>query len=369
MPEIRHRARDLGITIGTLPSGPLGAITDVPGVRVGHCTVSWGGPDLAPGDGPARTGVTAVIPHDGSLFDERLVAGVFAANGVGEVIGSTCVEEWGVIESPLVLTNTHALGVACDATVRWMIGRDPVIGLDDTVIPIVAECDDGLLNDARGVHVLPEHVHAALDAAATGPVAGGSVGAGTGMSCHDFKGGIGHASRIVEAGASAHTVGVLVLTNFGTRERLTIDGVPVGREITDLMPVENRPGSCIVVLATDAPLTARQCRRVALRCALGLALSGSYAADGSGEIMLAFSTAQRLPRESGATLRLESVANDYMSEFFEAAVDATAEAVIDSLCSATTVVGRNGNVVHALPLDRLVDVMSRYGRSVRLPGA
>jgi D-aminopeptidase len=367
--EIRVRARDLGITIGTQPTGPLNAITDVSGVRVGHTTVSWGGPELPPGEGPARTGVTAIIPHDGNLFRERVKAGVFVANGVGEVVGSTAIREWGLIETPIVLTNSQGLGVACDATVRWMMARDPMAGRDDTIIPVVGECDDGTLNDVRGMHVLGEHVLAALDAASSGPVAQGCVGAGTGMSCHDFKGGIGTASRAVAAAGGTYTVGVLTLTNYGSRSRLSVDGVPVGREITDLMPVENREGSCIVVLATDAPLSSRQCRRMAQRCSLGLALTGSYAADGSGEIMVAFSTAQRVPRSSTVPLTFEALPDDGLYELFEAAVDATAEAAIDSMCMATTVEGQSGNTVYALPLDRLVAVMNTYGRPARLPGA
>jgi D-aminopeptidase len=232
---------------------------------------------------------------------------------------------------------------------------------------VVGECDDGFLNDLRGMHVKEEHVRAALDAAAAGPVAEGCVGAGTGMSCYDFKAGIGTSSRAVEAHGRPCTVGVLVLANFGVRRRLLVDGVPVGREIPDLMPVEHREGSCIVVLATDAPLSSRQCRRLAKRCSLGLALTGSYASDGSGEIMVAFSTAQRIPRASAEPLSLVSVTNDHMAQLFEAAVDATAESVLNSLCAAHTTEGRDGQTVHALPLDRLVTAMRRHGRDAQLP--
>jgi D-aminopeptidase len=369
VPETRYRARDLGITIGTLPTGPLNAITDVPGVKVGHTTVWWGGPELTPGNGPARTGVTAILPHDGDLYHERLKAGIFAANGVGEVIGSTCIREWGLIETPIVLTNSQGMGVAYDAVARWMMACDSRIGLEDTVIPVVGECDDGTLNDVRGMHVLSEHVVAALDSAAAGPVAEGAVGAGTGMICHDFKGGIGTSSRVVASSGETYTLGVLALTNYGTRRRLTIDGVPMGREITDLMPIEHREGSCIVVLATDAPLSARQCERVAKRCSLGLALTGSYAADGSGEIMLAFSTARRLPRSCAGLLQATMLADDNLYEVFEAAVDATAEAAVNSMCMAVTVEGRGGDTAFALPLDRLVEVMTTYGRPARLPQA
>ena len=294
----RCRLRDLGVAVGRLPAGSLNAITDVPGVRVGHCTVSWGGPELPQGSGPARTGVTAIFPPGDDLWDGRVVAGAHAANGVGELIGISAIREWGLVETPILLTNSQSAGQAYDATVRWLIRRDPRVGLDDAVMPVVGECDDGFLNDLRGMHVREEHVWAALESAADGPVAEGCVGAGTGMSCYDFKAGIGTSSRLVTAHGRRYTVGVLALTNFGVRHRLLVDGVPVGREISDLMPLENREGSCIVVLATDAPLSARQCTRMAKRCSLGLAATGSYASDGSGEIMLAISTAHRVPRVS-----------------------------------------------------------------------
>jgi D-aminopeptidase len=359
----------LGSAVGTLPAGPLNAIPDVPGVRVGHCTVSWGGPELPAGSGHARTGVTAIFPHGGDLWHERVVAGAHAANGVGELIGISAVREWGLIETPILLTNSQSAGAVYDATIRWLMEREPLAGLEDAVMPVVGECDDGFLNDLRGLHVHKEHVWAALDGASDGPVAEGCVGAGTGMSCYDFKAGIGTSSRLVSAHGHAWTLGVLALTNFGVRHRLCIDGVPVGREITDLMPLENREGSCIVVLATDAPLSARQCERMAGRCALGLAATGSYASDGSGEIMVAFSTAHRVPRVSAEPLALASVANDQMSELFEGAVDATAECVCNALTAATTTVGRDGDTAHELPLDRRVGVLRRAGREARLPGA
>ena len=363
----RCRLRDLGVAIGRLPAGPLNAITDVPGVRVGHCTVSWGGPELPHGSGPARTGVTAVFPHAGDIWHERVVAGAFAANGVGEVIGISAIREWGLIETPVLLTNSQSAGAVYDGTVRWMMDREPMIGIEDAVMPVVGECDDGFLNDLRGMHVHEEHVRAALDGAVAGPVAEGCVGAGTGMSCFDFKAGIGTSSRRAVAHGEQYTIGVLALTNFGVRHRLRVDGVPVGVEIADLMPIENREGSCIVVLASDAPLSARQCERMAKRCSLGLAVTGSYASDGSGEIMVAFSTAHRVPRVAAAPLALTSVANDQMHELFEAAVDATAESVYNALTAAVSTVGRDGDQAFALPLDRLVESLQRHGREARLP--
>ena len=366
----RCRLRDLGVAVGRLPAGPLNAITDVPGVRVGHCTVSWGGPELPHGSGPARTGVTAIFPHGGDLWHERVVAGALAANGVGEIIGISAVREWGLIETPILLTNSQSAGAVYDATVRWIMEREPLAGVEDAVMPVVGECDDGFLNDLRGMHVREEHVRAALDGAAAGPVAEGCVGAGTGMSCYDFKAGIGTSSRLVTAHGRPWTVGVLALTNFGVRHRLSVDGVPVGREITDLMPLENREGSCIVVLATDAPLSARQCERLAKRCALGLAATGSYASDGSGEIMLAFTTAHRVPRVVRRAAGAHHASpTTRCTELFEAAVDATAESVCNALTAATTTVGRDGNTAYALPLDRLVGVLRRAGREARLPGA
>lgn len=362
----RRRARDLGIRIGRLPAGDRNAITDVHGVRVAHTTVCWGDEELPPGRGPARTGVTAILPHEGDVFHERVRAGVFAANGVGEVIGSMAIREWGLIETPIVLTSSQSIGTVYDATVHWMMARDARIGLEDVAMPVVGECDDSLLNDARGMHVLPKHVHAALDMAVAGapngPVELGAVGAGTGMICYDFKGGIGTASRVVEVYDRMYTVGVLVLTNFGRRHRLLVDGVPVGREIPDLMPGGHNEGSCIVVCATDAPLSSRQCERIAKRCSLGLAVTGSYASDNSGEIMLAFSTADRLPRETDGPLRHERVGDDVISFLFEAAVDVTAEAVLDSLLMAETTTGRGGYTAWALPHDRLNGIMAAYGR-------
>jgi D-aminopeptidase len=355
----RRRLRELGAGVGILPVGPLNAITDVPGVLVGHCTVSWGGPELPPGKGPARTGVTAVLPHGGDLFHERVRAGAFVANGVGEVVGITPIREWGLIETPILLTNSQSIGVAYDATVRWMMERDPRVGVEDVAMPVVGECDDSLLNDARGMHVHAEHVRAALDAAIGGPVAEGSVGAGTGMVAFDFKAGIGTSSRVVEAYGKPYAVGVLVLGNFGWRHRLSVDGVPVGRAITDLMPIQHREGSCIVICATDAPLSSRQCARLAARCSFGLALIGSYASDTSGEIMLAFSTAARLPRTTTAPLDHSRLGDDAVCPLFEAAVDATAEAVVNSLCMAETTEGRGGARVFALPLDRMQQILRK----------
>ena len=361
----RRRAREFGLTFGQLPPGPLNAITDVAGVLVGHCTVSWGEPDLPTGKGPARTGVTAVLPHGGDLFHERVVAGAHVASGAGELIGITSIREWGLIETPVMLTNSQSIGAVYDATVRWIMARDQRVGIEDVAMPVIGECDDSLLNDMRGMHVLPEHAQAALDSAASGPVPEGCVGAGTGVVCFDFKGGIGTSSRRVKTAGSGYTVGVLAQTNFGCRHRLTLGGLPVGREIPDLMPEEpgglgaHREGSCVVVVATDAPLTARGCTRLAARASFGLAAMGSIAADASGEIMLAFSTATRLPRATTCPDQIVAVANDAMDPLFAGAIEATTEAVANALCAAETTSGRGGTLVHALPHDRLEQLVRR----------
>ena len=299
----RCRLRDLGVAVGGLPAGPLNAITDVPGVRVGHCTVSWGGPELPHGSGPARTGVTAIFPHGGDLWHERVVAGAHAANGVGELIGISAVREWGLIETPILLTNSQSAGAVYDATVRWLMEREPLAGVEDAVMPVVGECDDGFLNDLRGMHVARST--SAPRSTAPPPAPWPKAASGPAPACRASTSRPASAPRRASSPPTGApwTVGVLALTNFGVRHRLSVDGVPVGREITDLMPLENREGSCIVVLATDAPLSARQCERMAKRCALGLAATGSYASDGSGEIMLAFTTAHRVPRASAEPLR------------------------------------------------------------------
>ena len=281
------RAGGLGVRVGRLPPGPLNAITDVAGVRVGHASVVRE-PDGAPN--AVRTGVTAIFPHEDDPWRERVYVGAHVLNGYGEMIGINQIREWGLLMSPIVLTSSLAIGRAYDATVRWIATRDPVAA--EEVMPVVSECDDGFLNDPLSFPLVDEDVTAALDAAAPGPVAEGNVGAGVGMQCFDFKGGIGTASRTTPEG---RTVGALVLTNFGDRADLRIDGVPVGAAISDLMPVDHSEGSCVVVLATDAPLLPHQLRRLAVRGGMGLARTGSYASNGSGEQMIAFSTANRIP--------------------------------------------------------------------------
>jgi D-aminopeptidase len=360
----RPRARELGIEIGRLAPGVLNAITDVSGVRVGHRTLVRG----ADGDPHAiRTGVTAVFPHEGDPWREPVYAATHILNGYGELIGINQITEWGVLMSPIVLTSSLAIGKAYDATVKWLAGRDNAAGAE--VMPVVSECDDSDLNDVLSFPLADEDVSAALDGAADGDVSEGCVGAGTGMQCFDFKGGIGTASRVLPADAGAYTVGALVLTNFGIRPDLRIDGVRVGEQLTDLMPVDHSEGSCVVVVATDAPLLPHQLRRVAQRAGMGLARTGSTASNGSGEQMLAFSTANRIPvRTADPVVDVRAVADArpgdpwLLGALFAATIEATEEAVVNALVAAETVVGRDGNTLHAMPVDRVLPMMQRAGR-------
>lgn len=356
------RARDHGVTIGELPTGPRDAITDVAGVRVGQVSV------LEREDGhpnAIRTGVTAIFPHEASPWDEPVYAGVHILNGYGETIGVNHLREWGVLMTPIVLTSTSQIGKAYDATLRWAAGLDQRAGRE--IMPVVSECDDGYLNDTLSFPLTDAHVAGALEAATAGEVEEGSVGAGVGMQCFDFKGGIGTSSRV----AGDFTVGALVLTNHGDRRELRLDGVPVGREIPDLMPGEHHEGSCVVVVATDAPLLPHQLRRMAVRAGLGLARGGSNAANGSGEQMIAFSTANRLSMEGGRVVDVRAVADGVerdpwpISTLFTAVVEATEEAVANALFAATTVVGRDGHVLHAMPVDRALQVLERHGGATR----
>lgn len=358
------RARERGVVIGRFHPGEQNAITDVAGVRVGHATVRREGPSIV------RTGVTAIWPHAGAPWRDRVYAGTAVLNGYGELIGINQVNEWGLLHSPVVITSSLALGLAYDATARWIAERDDAQGRSDVFMPVVTECDDSFLNDARSFPLSPEDVVEALEGASSGPVAEGCVGAGTGMQCFDFKGGIGTASRVLTDRDGGFTVGTLVCTNFGARPDLTIAGTPVGRELTELMPQGHAEGSCIVVVATDAPMLPHQLRRLALRSAMGLARCGSIGANGSGELMLAFSTAQTIPRSSpGSRIRVEALLDgafwhepSAFDPLFAATVEATEEAVVNALFAAESTSGRDGNVLHALPIDRTLEILRRAGR-------
>jgi D-aminopeptidase len=369
------RAADLGIRIGILPSGPTGSIVDVPGVGVGHATVWRDEPPPPAGRGVARTGVT-VLDLGGNMFRHPVPAGGAVLNGAGECTGFLSAGEWGLAESPVFLTSTMQVGRVYDAACELLMAEDPGIGTNDVLIPIVAECDDSFLNDARRMQVTPADVAAALVAAragAGGPApAEGAVGAGTGMTCLGFKGGIGTASRVTP---SDHVVGVLLLSNFGDRARLTVDGVPVGRLLprADGVPARPRPpaGSCIVVAVTDAPLDAAACARLARRAGLGLARTGSIASHGSGEIFLGLATGLRRARRdldgpapgpsespAGPAERVEPLVGRALDPFFAAVVEATEEAVLNSLLAAPTVTGRDGNTSYGLPAERVRALMT-----------
>lgn len=368
-PEPRPRLRTHGVALGRLPPGPHNAITDVPGVRVGHTTLWWGAPDPdGAGGGPepvVRTGVTAVWPHDGNPFADRVYAATSTFNGYGILTADLVVDEWGLLGSPVILCDTANLGVAYDAVVRHLQALDPAAGRDDVVMPVVGECDDGFLNDNLQAALTSRHVVDALTNATGGPVSEGVVGAGTGMQMFDFKGGIGTASRVVDVDGAAYTVGVLLNGNFGTRRQLRIAGVPLGHLLTDRMPVRHSEGSCIAVVATDLPLLPHQLRRLARRVDVGLARVGSVGNDGSGEIFLAFSTAARIPRDA-AVIRVDAMVDGRywtqgspLDDVFDAVAEAAEEAALNALLVADTVVGRDGHTLHGLPVDEVLGLSRR----------
>lgn len=371
----RCRARDLGLVVGEYRPGPLNAITDVPGVRVGHVTKIEGAGPLVPGRGPVRTGVTAVYPEqlDEGPFVARLFAGVHVFSGAGDLSGAVQVEDWGLLEGPILLTNTVSVGAVRDAAIRWMIQKHPTMAtFHDPITPVVGECDDSYLSDFVGRHVTEEDVFAALDGARPGPVAEGSVGGGTGLNSFDFKAGIGTASRVLPPEAGGYTLGVLIQANFAERERFAVLGVPVGRLIPDLLPADHIEGSSVTVVATDAPLLPPQLRGLARRVPLGLGRLGSYGSFGSGEFVIAFSTANVLRRgvdDWTQPARVLTPSRSRLNPLYRAVIEAVEEAVLNALCAAETMEGRDGNVAHALPLDRFVAALQAHGiAGVHLPG-
>lgn len=372
-PTERPRARDIGLRIGALPPGAFNAITDVAGVRVGQTTVSWGDGALTPGKGPARTGVTVILPHSGNLFQDKVPAAIHVINGFGKTTGLAQVEELGTIESPVALTSTLCVGRVADALVTHAIATNPVIGVTTgTFNPIVGECSDAFLNDIQGRHVHEEHVLAAITSASGGPVTEGAVGAGTGMMAFQFKGGVGTASRVIPGERGGWTVGALVLANFGQRRHLVIDGVPVGLALADWREETPERGSIMIVIATDAPLLDRGLKRIAKRAGLGLARTGSMGGHGSGDVVIAFSTATsvRIPHEPSArTLTIEIVAENgpvsaasSIDALFAATIEATEEAILNALFAAVTTVGRDGNTGEGLPIDIVRELLSAHGR-------
>ena len=370
------RARELGIRVGDLSPGARGAITDVEGVRVGHSTIVRGEGPLVVGEGPVRTGVTVVCPREGLARDEPVFAGSHRFNGNGEMTGLEWIREAGVLATPVAITNTHSVGIVRDALVKAEI-KARTDEDEYWCLPVVAETYDGTLNDINGMHVTAEHVFEALDSASTGPVEEGSVGGGTGMICHEFKGGIGTASRRLPQEGGGWTVGALVQANYGSRSVLRVDGAPVGRVLgTEIIPSPFEDGaqpagtgSIIVVLATDAPLLPTQCDRLAMRASIGLGRMGGGLDEGSGDIFFAFATGNRgIPRaglsEPPATVPLQMVTNAHMSPLFHAAVEATEEAILNALLAAGDMMGRDGITAYGLTPESLLGALEE----VRAPG-
>lgn len=361
----RHRLRDTGIVIGQYPTGPLNAITDIAGVKVGHATLISGEGSLQPGQGPIRTGVTVVIPRD-DVWRKKVPAGSFVLNGTGEMTGLAWIAESGFLEYPIALTNTLNVPRVADGVMSWMIKQYPDIGIrDDTLTPVVAECDDGRLNDIQGRHVSEQNVMAALDGATSGPVEEGTVGAGTGMVSYGFKGGIGTSSRKLSEKEGGYTVGVLVNANHGRRPELVVSGIPVGKlydppqQVSEATVPGQSEGSIIIVIATDAPLDGRQLARLAKRAALGLARTGSTVRHGSGDFILAFSTANVIPHyPKDPTYNLTHLADTHLNPLFTATVEAAEEAILNALTMATTVTGRDNHRVEAIDLARLKTLLS-----------
>lgn len=346
----RPRAREFGLIVGVLPTGPLNAITDVAGVKVGQVTLIKGG--------DVRTGVTAILPHGGNIFQDKVPAGISIANGYGKLTGVTQVQELGTLETPVVLTNTLSVATAADAVIDWTLGFAGNERIE-SVNPVVGETNDGWLNDIRGRHVTKAHVLEAIRTASEGPVAEGAVGAGTGTTCFDYKGGIGTASRRLPETRGGWTVGVLVQTNFGGV--LTIRGVPFDRKETGVAGADPAAdGSCMIIVATDAPLEARNLERLAKRALVGIARTGGYYSNGSGDYAIAFSTAAavRIPHRSTSPTRKATVLRDErVSPLFQAAAEATEEAIFNSLFRAVRTEGKDGHAAEALPLDRVKELL------------
>lgn len=380
--KARTRTQDLGIRIGQYDSGPWNAITDVPGVKVGHVTISEGHGTLIPGQGPVRTGVTVILPRE-DVWHKKVPAGAFVLNGTGEMTGLAWIAESGFLEYPIALTNTLNVPRVADGVMSWMIKHNPEIGIsDDTLTPVIAECDDSRLNDSQGRHVSPEEVVMALESASSGSVQEGSVGAGTGMVSYQFKGGIGTSSRVLPENLGGYHLGVLVNANHGRRHEFTVAGVPVGK----LYPVQHSgvnyapnnsemavhgpgkdlwnqqdSGSIIIIIATDAPVDPRQLQRLARRATIGLARTGSISHHGSGDFILAFSTANSIPHyPAQPTFIMTHLADTHINPLFQATVEATEEAILNALLQATTVTGRDGRTFEAIDIEILRAIMKDY---------
>lgn len=359
----RPRIRDLGVAVGEWPTGAHNAITDVAGVRVGHTTLVVGGGALLPGHGPVRTGVTVILPHGDDVFRSKVHAAVHTINGFGKPFGFEQVRELGLIESPIALTNTLNVGLVADALVQHAIRQNPDIGIrTGTVNVVVGETNDGYLNDIQGRHVHAGHVWAAMDAAASGPVEEGNVGAGTGTVCFGWKGGIGTASRVLPAGAGGLTLGALVQSNFGDPRNLTIGGAPVGQRIRPLGSArpQGSQGSIMIVLATDTPLDSRQLYRLCVRAAAGLARVGGHYGHGSGDFVIAFSTANRVEHAPQSRMTTQTALTDeasVMRYLFPAVVESVEEAILNSLFCAETMTGRDDHTAYGLPVEDVVKLV------------
>jgi L-aminopeptidase/D-esterase-like protein len=364
----KPRGRDLGIPFDGTP-GPNNAITDVAGVTVGHTTLVSGEGKLVVGKGPVRTGVTAILPRGKESLSDPVFAGWFSQNGNGEMTGTTWIEESGFLEGPVMITNTHSVGVVRDAVIQYRVahGKPDASGYWWS-LPVVAETWDGWLNDTNGFHVKPEHAFNAIDSAQGGPVSEGNVGGGTGMICSGYKGGIGTSSRKLTDKDGGYTIGVLVQCNFGSRRNLRIAGIPVGREIPSEDPYAYQPseiaerGSIIIVVATDAPLISTQLKRLAHRATLGLGRLGSISGDGSGDIFIAFSTANPHAAYAKSVVNIKMLPNDELDPIFAAVVQATEEAIVNAMIGAETMTGIDGHRVIALPHDQLRAVLKKYNR-------
>ena len=384
--EARPHIRDLGIRIGQYEPGYWNAMTDVPGVKVEHVTLTEGSGTLIPGQGPVRTGVTVIIPRD-DVWNKKVPAGAFVLNGTGEMTGLAWVQESGFLEYPIALTNTLNVPRVADGVMSWMIKHYPEIGItDDTLTPVIAECDDSRLNDSQGRHVSPDDVVMALEAADSGPIQEGSVGAGTGMVSYQFKGGIGTSSRVLPGKWGGYHLGVLVNANHGRRHELMVGGVPVGalypQETSaataspgkagvaqgrgDNLMKRQDSGSIIIIIATDAPLDARQLQRLARRATIGLARTGSISHHGSGDFFLAFSTGNSIPHyPEQPTFTMTHLSDTHMNPLFQATVEATEEAILNALLQATTVTGRDGRTFEAISIDQLRTILRDH--KVELP--
>ncbi len=363
----KSRARDLGVPFDGAP-GPLNAITDVRGVEVGVTTIILGDGALKQGAGPVRTGVTVILPR-GKASGDPVFAGWFSQNGNGEMTGTTWIDEGGFMEGPVFITNTHSVGVVRDAAIAWSVKQGKMF--QPWSLPVVGETWDGSLSDINGFHVKPEHVFAAIDGASSGRVPEGNVGGGTGMICYEFKCGTGTSSRKLPQQAGGYTVGVLVQANHGRRSELRVAGVPIGREMPvlpnprpgGLPPAQAEQGSIIIVVATDAPLLPHQLKRIARRATMGLARTGATSGNSSGDIFLAFSTANDGVAAAEREIQVSMLSNSRISALFSATVDATEEAIVNALVAAETMTGRDGRRVEALPHGRLREVLKKYGRT------